>query len=65
MKRLIGWTFVLISPLFLGAFILLALGNMIGIAPADFMPTAFVSYTVVWLMMYVTWFDGSKYQKNL
>ena len=65
MKTVIGWTFLLLSPFFLGAFILIAIGNVMGLAPADFMPTAFPSYTIAWILFYVSWFDGSKYQKNL
>lgn len=65
MKTLIGLTFLLVSPLFLGSFLLLAIGGVLGIAPADFMPVAFTSYTVIWLLMYVGWFDGSVYQTTL
>ena len=62
MKTIIGWSFLLVSPILLGALLVLVCLNLAGLSH-DYMSVAFPTYTVAWLFAYVTWFDGSDYQK--
>ena len=60
MNRLIGWTFILLSPLVAGvpavAFVTLELFHSDPSNPI-------VIYLVFWAILFATWFDDSKYQR--
>ena len=62
MNKIIGWTFILMSP-FMGGPLLVGLlmkhlyGYSFEIVSGSIM--------VVWVLLFCLWFDGSKYQKGL
>lgn len=64
MTKLIGWIFVLISPI-MCAPLIIAFLLYIKFIPTDMVGTIFVIYTIIWSILFVSWFDGSKYQDLL
>lgn len=58
MVKLIGWVFILLCPFMLGAFIPIVTKVALG---WDIITVAII-YNVAWVILFSTWFDGSKYQ---
>lgn len=64
MKTVIAWSFLVLSPILLGVFPCLAVVKYLNLG-TDVIGAIFGGYAFVWVMMYVSWFDGSKYQNAL
>lgn len=65
MNQVIGLVFVLILCPFLGG---LAVDALIGhFLNMDYQEVGmlFAAHTLVWFVLYATWFDGSKFQRSL
>lgn len=62
MTKFIGWTFVLLSPFF-GASLVLSFAYHL--LTGNSWELLFGVISVVWVLAYCLWFDGSKYQRNL
>jgi hypothetical protein len=62
MNRLIGWTFILLSPLMLGVPAIAAVTlELFHLDPS----TPIIIYLVSWTILFVVWFEDSKYQRAL
>lgn len=57
--KFVGYFFFLLCPFVGGAFI------PIFILPTEYIGVGMFIYTLVWCILFSSWFDGSKYQKAL
>lgn len=64
MKTIIGLTFVLMCPFLGGLFPFVLFGYILEYS-YDQICVAFAIYTWIWILGYILWFDGSKYQRIL
>jgi len=62
MTKLIGWTFILLSPFVGGTLALALVYQLMG---GKNWEVLFVAASGAWVLLYCLWFDGSKYQRNL
>ena len=63
--RTIGWCFVLLSPFTGGMFLLLVAAEQANLLTQDQVLQGLGYGTVAWAVLFMAWFDGSDYQKNL
>lgn len=63
--KAVGWCFVLMCP-FVGGNLLAVMSlHGLGLISHDTGIHAMIASSVVWLLLYMAWFDGSKLQKSL
>lgn len=63
--KVIGWAFVVMCP-FVGGNILAVLGlEALDLISQESSIPSMIASSVVWLLLYISWFDGSDLQKSL
>ena len=61
MTKLIGFTFFMACPYVIGIFIPISIAVQFNLNVV----ACIAIYSIVWMWLYVAWFDGSKYQDIL
>lgn len=61
MIKLIGWLFFFMCPYVAGIIPFLLVGWLFEFNALEY----FVGWGIIWFILFVLWFDGSKYQRSL
>jgi hypothetical protein len=63
--KIVGWTFFLMCPFVGGPLAIVAVLSALEVITPEAWPVLYGGWSVIWVVLYALWFDGSKYQLRL
>ncbi len=64
MKQILGWLFISFCPFLTGVGWVYGIGYILNLEESK-ITGIFAIQSILWLFLYVEWFNGSKYQRAL